>query len=215
MLAACTAALLICTPGDANAQAEFIKTNVSRMIHRAGVHLNTSFRNPTDPDVTQGRTFGASVGLAPGEHNGVRFPVSLSFFSEHLQSPNGTQFARLRARALLAGVGYGWHFGKLSTGAQVQAGFANYRLAGEGDALRAFDLASGAVTMDAHNGWLLKPQIKAEYSITRKFTVRISGDYVMSRPDIVVTTPAGPMSNNWDASNYHANIGVGIYPFNK
>jgi hypothetical protein len=121
----------------------------------------------------------------------------------------------LRGRAVLAGIGYGWHFGKLSTGASVQAGYVWYHLTAVGDAPGAFNLTGGEVTMDAHNSWMLRPQLKAEYFLTPKFTLRISGDYVHTRPDIVVVTPVGRLANSWDASNYHANIGIGIYPFHK
>ena len=208
-------AILLGTSAPALAQPEFIKSNVTKIIRKAGVHLNSSFREPADEDVTQGQTFGVSVGLSPGQTNGWRFPFGLAFFSEHLLGSGDREFARLRARALLGGVGYGWHFGKLSTGASLQAGYADYALRGEGDVLRALDLASGAVTLDANNSWLLRPQLKAEYFLTRKFTVRVSGDYVLTHPDIIVTTPGGPLANRWDASNFHANVGLGIYPFHK
>ena len=69
--------------------------------------------------------------------------------------------------------------------------------------------------MDVSDTWLLRPQIKAEYFLTRKFTVRVSGDYVLTHPEIVVITPAGQISNRWDASNFHANVGIGVYPFHK
>lgn len=206
---------LLAAPSTVQAQQEFIKNNVGRMIRKIGVHANASFRAPTDSKVTTSGTYGLSVGLSPGETNGWRYPVSLAFFSEHLNAPSGREFAVLRGRAVLAGIGYGWHFGKLSTGASMQAGYVDYRVRPEGDVLSAFNLASGTVTMDVGNTWLLRPQIKAEYFLTRKVTVRVSGDYLFSRPDVVVTTPAGREATRWDASNYHANVGIGIYPFHK
>lgn len=213
-LTALTALLLLC-PSTALAQPEFIKSNVGKMIRKIGVHANTSFRAPVDHDVTEGRTYGLSIGLSPGETNGWRYPFALAFFSEHLNSPSGTQFARLRSRALLGGIGYGWHFGKLSTGVALQAGYAIYSLRGEGDVFTALDLINGPVTMDVSDTWLLRPQIKAEYFLTRRITVRVSGDYVQTRPEISVTTPAGRIDKRWDASNFHANIGIGVYPFHK
>ena len=122
-----------CLPYPRSRNQPFIKSNPTKLIRKVGVHANTSFRAPVDNDVTEGQTYGISVGLSPGETNGWRYPFALAFFSEHLNSPSGTQFARLRARALLGGIGYGWHFGKLSTGAALQAGYAIYSLRGEGD----------------------------------------------------------------------------------
>ena len=60
-----------------------------------------------------------------------------------------------------------------------------YSLTGEGDVYAALNL--GPVTMDVSDTWLLRPQIKAEYFLTRKITVRVSGDYVRTRPDIGVS----------------------------
>ncbi len=208
-------ALLLLAPTAALAQQDFIKTNVAKLIRKIGVHANASFRAPVDQDVTGGRAYGISVGLSPGQTNGWRYPFALAFFSEHLQTATGTQFARLRARALLGGIGYGWHFGKLSTGIALQAGYGIYTLRGEGDVFTALDAANGPVTMDVTDTWLLRPQVKAEYFLTRKITVRVSGDYIHTQPDIVVITPAGRISKNWDASNFHANIGIGVYPFHK
>jgi hypothetical protein len=209
-------ALLLVAPSAALAQQQgFIKSNVAKLIRKVGVHANASFRAPVDRDVIGGRTYGVSIGLSPGDTNGWRYPFALVFFNEHLQTPTGTQFAILKGRALLGGIGYGWHFGKLSTGIALQAGYGIYSLRGEGDVFTALDAAQGPVTMDVTDTWLLRPQVKAEYFLTRKITVRVSGDYILTHPDIVVTTPAGSLSKNWDASNFHANIGIGIYPFHK
>ncbi len=209
------AVLVLLSPSTALAQQSFIKTNVTKLIRKVGVHANVSFRAPVDNDVTEGQTYGVSIGLSPGDTNGWRYPFALAFFGEDLHGPTGAQFARLRARAILGGIGYGWHFGKLSTGVALQAGYGIYHLDGEGDVFTALNQTSGPVTMDVSDTWLLRPQIKAEYFLTRKITVRVSGDYIQTRPDIVVTTPAGQISRQWDASNFHANFGIGVYPFHK
>lgn len=54
------------------------KDNTAKMLRKLGVHLNTSFRQPTDGDVSKGRSYGVSVGLSPGQSNGWRYPVSLN-----------------------------------------------------------------------------------------------------------------------------------------
>ena len=208
-------ALLLLSPGTALAQQGFITSNVAKIIRKVGVHANVGFRAPVDRDVTEGRTQGLSVGLSPGDTNGWRYPFALAFFSEHLHGPSGTQFAKLRARALLGGIGYGWRFGKLSTEVGLQAGYGIYSLHSEGDVFSALELANGPVTMDVSDTWMLRPQVRVEYFLTRKLTVRVTGDYVLTHPEIVVTTPAGRISNRWDASNFHANVGIGVYPFRK
>jgi hypothetical protein len=209
------AAALIGTPSTLQAQPQFIKDNTAKMIRKLGVHLNASVREPTDRDVSKGRTFGMSIGLSPGNTNGWRYPVGVTMFSENLHGPNGASFAVLRSTALMAGIGYGWHFGRLSTGASILGGFSVNRVRPEGDIRGAFDVEIGDVFVHVRNAFLVRPQLKAEYSLTRKLTLRVSGDYVLMHPDIAVETPAGSLSHQWDASNFHANVGIGVYPFHK
>lgn len=207
--------IIAMAPSEAQAQSAFLKDNVAKIVRKIGFHLNTSVREPIDSDVSKGTTYGASLGLSPGRKPGWRYPVGINMFSEYLHGPNGQQFAVLRARAIMAGIGYGWHFGRLSAGASLHTGFSFNRARPDGNLLSAFDVPDGNVSVKAGNAFLLRPQIKAEYFITPKFTFRISGDYMLMRPDIVVTTPTGRISDRWDASNLHANIGFGIYPFRK
>jgi hypothetical protein len=202
-------------PARAHAQSSFIKDNVVQIIKKVGVHGNVSVRHPIDEDVTKGVSLGGSIGLAPGRTNGWKYPVGLTLFREQLHSPNGEEFAEVRTVALMAGIGYGWHFGKLSTGVQVQTGFALNHGRLTGDIPVAFGVADGSVAIDAHNSVLLRPQAKAEYFLSQKFSLRGSLDYMWIHPDIDVTTPIERFTDRWDLSNIHANIGVAFYPFRK
>jgi hypothetical protein len=207
--------ILTLVPSMAHAQSSGIKDNAVRLIRKVGIHANGSYRYPLDSDVTKGWGTGVSVGLSPGRTNGWRYPVALTFFSQDLHSTNGVEFASVRTRAILGGIGYGWHFGRLSTGVQIQTGYAFNHANLDGDVEHAFNAPTGTVSTEADNSWLLRPAIKAEYFITSKFTVRVSGDYVYMRPGIVVTTPVQRFERQWDESNLHANFGVAFYPFRK
>jgi hypothetical protein len=207
--------LILMLPSTTHAQSSFIKENVALLIQKIGIHGNVSYRYPLDSDVTKGWGKGVSIGLSPGRTNGWRYPFALTFFSQDLRSPNRDEFASVRTRAILGGIGYGWHFGQLSTGVQVQTGYAFNHASLEGDLGHAFDVPSGRVSIDTNNSWLVRPEIKAEYFITHKFTVRVSGDYVHIRPGIIVTTPDQRFERRWDESNLHANFGVAFYPFRK
>jgi hypothetical protein len=61
----------------------------------------------------------------------------------------------------------------------------------------------------------VRPQFKVEYFITPKFTLRSAADYMFLRPSVDVTTAAGLQEDRWHASNFHANFGIGFYPFRK
>jgi hypothetical protein len=208
------AALFAIAPARADAQSEF-KDRTMDMVRKVGIHLNVSERHPIDNDVTKGQTFGISIGLSPGRNNGWKFPVGITMFSEDLHSPNGEEFAVMNSKAVMAGIGYGWHFGRLSTGAQLQTGFALNGGRIDGDVGRAFAAPDGAVSIHVGNSMLLRPQVKAEYFLTEKLTLRASADYMRLRPDINVTTPTERLTDRWNASNVHANIGIGFYPWRR
>ena len=202
-------------PATAGAQSQFLKKTATNVIRKVGVHLNMSVRDPVDPDITKGRSFGVSIGLSPGRTNGWRYPVSLTMFDENLHSPSGQEFAALRTTAIMAGIGYGWHFGRLSTGASLQTGYAFNHGEANGAIQQAFAVPNGAVSLHVDNSMLLRPQVKVEYFITPKFTLRASTDYMMMRPGIAVTTAAEQFADRWHASNVHANVGIGFYPMRK
>jgi hypothetical protein len=174
-LASSLAVILALWPQPAAAQADFVKENVSRLIRKVGFHVSTNFADPVDSTrAYRDGSYGISVGLAPGTANGWRYPFGIAWYTEELVSANGTIFAELKARPIYGGIGYGWHFGKLSTGAQVQAGWSFNSLKPHGDPQLAFDAAPASVIMDVGNAFAVRPQLKVEYFVTRKVTVRSS-----------------------------------------
>jgi hypothetical protein len=203
-------AMMVAAP----ARAEGFEDNMLALIRKVGVHGNLSVRHPTDNDVTRGVTFGPSIGLSPGRTNGWKYPVALSMFSQDLHSPSGAQFGSVRTWALVGGIGYGWHFRELSVGPQVEVGYTFNHSSLDGNAAQAF-ASPGSVSLDVSNAWMVRPEFKAEYMLTTKFSIRSSIDYVRLRPDVTVMTPTGTVPNTWDLSNVHANVGVAFYPFRK
>ena len=201
--------------GPAIAQPEFSKENLTKLIRKVGIHANVGDMKPFADNVTKGLTKGVSVGLAPGEHNGWKFPVGISWYSEELNGPSGTQFATLRANPILAGVGYGWHFGsKFSTSAVVQAGYSFNKVSRAGDPALAFQ-SGELVSLSVDNAFLLRPRLQTEYFLTRKLSMRTTLAYIIMRPDVVVTTAAGRMGQTWKADAINASVGLGFYPMRK
>jgi len=200
------------TAGPALAQPEFSKQNITKIIRKVGIHANVGEMKPFSDNVTKGLTKGVSIGLAPGQHNGWKFPVGISWYSEELNGPTGTQFATLRANPILAGIGYGWHFGSnLSTSAAVQAGYSFNKVSRAGNPAGAF--ASGEpVSITVGNSVLYRPRVQAEYFVSRKFSVRSTLSYIIMRPDVVVTTAAGRMGQTWKADGINASVGLAFYP---
>jgi hypothetical protein len=209
------AVILVSVPAPAHAQS-FLKENTIKLIKKIAFHADLSYRKPLDEDVSKGRGYGASVGLAPGHHSGIRYPFTLSFYTQDLHSVNGDKFASVRTRGILQGIGYGWHLGdKWATGVQLQTGYSWNHGSLRGDLEHAFDVPSDTVSIHAGNSWVLRPEVKAEYLITPKFALRVAGDYVYSKPSIIVTTPNQRFERQWDQSNFHVRVGIAYYPFRK
>jgi len=213
LISALSIALL---PSPAHAQGDFLKDKVGKMIRKVGFHASTSFSDPIDQEnIVRDGSYGLSVGLAPGHTNGWRYPFGLAWFTEELKGPSGASFVKLQSRPIVGGIGYGWHFGKLSTGIQLQAGWAFNSAKAIGDTGAAFGTPGSPVYIDIGDSFVVRPQAKVEYFLTPKFTVRSSLNYVMARPMVTLTTPQGTTSKRWDASNVTLSVGIGIYPFRK
>lgn len=208
---------LALVPSPAAAQAEFLKDNAAKIIKKLGVHASTSFADPLDAKrADKDGSYGFSVGLAPGLKNGWRYPIGIAWFTEELRAPGGASFTELKSRPVVAGIGYGWHFGKLSTAASLQAGWAFNKGKDQGDVGSAFAMPGAATDVSISNALVVRPQVKVEYFVTRKFTVRSALNYIFENPRVTVRSAQGVItSERWNASNVSLSMGVGFYPFRK
>ena len=216
VLGTSVAIILALLPRPAAAQSEFVKGNLTKLIRKVGFHASTSFADPVGTDrVRRDGSYGVSVGLAPGKTNGWRYPFGIAWYTEELVSPNGPVFGELRARPIYGGIGYGWHFGKLSTGIQLQAGWSFNTFKANGDIAPAFGFAPTDIAVHVGNSFAVRPQFKVEYFLTPKFTVRGSLNYVFTNPRVTISTPNGVTSDRWNASNVSLAVGIGVYPFRR
>ncbi|MEP6782411.1 MAG: hypothetical protein ABI983_02010 [Acidobacteriota bacterium] len=205
-------------PSPALAQGDFIKENAGKIIRKIGFHVSTSFANPIDTkNVQKDGSYGLSVGLAPGTTNGWGYPFGFAWFTEELRTPDGPSFMKFQASPVVGGIGYGWHFGsKLSAGAQLQAGYSFNSGKPIGDVGAAFGMPGVPINVDIGDTFVYRPQLKVEYFLTKKFTVRSSLNYVFENPRVVISSPDGVLRNErWNASNVSLGMGIGIYPFRK
>jgi hypothetical protein len=207
-------ALLAIHATPAFAQGEFVKDNLTRLIRKVGVHVGVGVSEPLDSDVTKAAKYGVSVGLAPGRGNGWKYPVGITWFSEELRGASGEQFGKLQTRAALGGVGYGWHFGRLSATIALQAGIALNTVKLSAAAARVFDSVTEP-KIRLKNSAIVRPQVRFEYFFTEKITVRTALSYIHTQPNIEVQTSAGLAPGSWNTHNVNAAIGLGYYPFRK
>src|SRR5262245_15761293 len=209
------ASCLVAASAAPAAAQDFSKDNMLRMLRKVGVHGNIGVRTPTDKTVTEGLTKGISIGLAPGQHDGWKFPVSLSWYSEDLSGPSGNQFARLSMKGPYAGVGYGWHFGpRFSTTIAMQVGYSiNNVTTVVGD--RTAFTSGNPISVDVSNSFVLRPRWNTEYFLSKKLSFRTSLNYIIANPDVVVITAAGREPGKWRANALNASVGLGFYPLKR
>src|SRR5512147_1122573 len=83
-------------PDPAAAQGDFVKDKLGKMIKKVGFHASASFADPLDTQrAYRDGSYGVSVGLAPGNTNGWRYPFGIAWYTEELVAPNGTIFTQL------------------------------------------------------------------------------------------------------------------------
>jgi hypothetical protein len=197
------------------AQGDFVKNNLTQLIKKVGVHVSAGVHQPLDKDVTKGTTLGASVGAAPGPTGGWKYPVGLAFVSADLRGPTGEQFGTLRARAMLAGIGYSWYHGKMITSLALQGGVSFNRTELVAGAPLAFSSTDAVRVASSRTSFVARPHFRVEYLLTEKVSVRTQVQYIYMQPNIAVHMSSGRASGKWNAQSAGVSIGLGYYPFRK
>ena len=201
-------------PRPAEAQSDFVKDKVKSLIEKSGVYVSTSTRSSIDNDVRMGQTFGIGYGTAGSKRNGWKYPFSFSGYSGDLETSSGTEFGRFKARQIMSGVGYQWVHGKMVYGAQLALGYSFNEVTANAETPAVFNSAA-PVSIAVSNSFVVRPQIKAEYFVHHKLSVRTQVSYTYTDPDVVVQTPTERLSREWRPHHMQFSVGVGIFPFRK
>lgn len=157
--------------------------------------------------------------LRPGHgRDGFGWELGLSWYSADLQQPvdqTSTDFGQLHVRPLLAGYGYTLRLprraktrpdqedsSQASSSTPRRRVAFNARLLG-GYAFTSLDVHStfvdsysrrldvSAVQADVANAFVLKPEVSAWIDVSRKVGLLFSAGYMLSRPQVTVTSSAG------------------------
>lgn len=209
------AALLIALlPAPAQAQGDFIKDTVKSLIEKSGVYVSMSTRSSLDNDVRMGETFGVGYGTAGSKRTGVKYPFSFSGYSGDLETTTGTPFGRFKAQQLMSGIGYQWVRGKMVYGAQVGVGYSLNKVTLDPGVALAFGVEE-PVSVDVSNSFVVRPQLKAEYFIHPKLSLRAQGSYTYTDPNVVIHTGTQDFTREWAPHHFQLGFAVGIFPFRK
>ena len=208
------AILVALWPSPAQAQSDFLKSKVKDLIERSGVYVSASSRSSIDNDVRMGRSFGLGYGVAGRQKSGRKIPFSFGGYSGDLETAGGSEFGRFKATQIMSGIGYSWVHGKMTYGVQMGVGYSFNEVTLNDGVSGAFGVG-GPVAVDVSNSWVLRPQVKAEYFLTRKISLRSQLSYTYTDPDVVVRTGTQEISHEWRPHHMQLSFAVGFFPFRK
>ncbi len=208
------ALLVALWPSPAQAQSDFLKSKIKDLIERSGVYVQASTRSSIDNDVRMGRSLGVGYGIAGRQKKGRKIPFSFGGYSGDLETAEGSEFGRFKATQIMSGIGYSWVYGKMTYGAQLGVGYSFNKVTLNDGVSAAFGVP-GAVAVDVSNSWVLRPQIKAEYFLNRKISLRSQLSYTYTDPQVTVRTGAQEISHEWRPHHMQLSFAVGVFPFRK
>jgi hypothetical protein len=62
---------------------------------------------------------------------------------------------------------------------------------------------------------VVRPQLKAEYFLHRKLSLRTQLSYTYTDPDVVIHTGVQDFSREWRPHHTQLSFAVGVFPFRK
>jgi hypothetical protein len=208
------AAAIAFAPGPAEAQGDFIKSKLKDLIERSGVYVSATTRTALDDEVRMGPSLGVAYGIAGKQRGGRKYPFSFSSYSANLETGTGNEFGKISAKQLMSGIGYQWVRGKMVYGAQLGLGYSFNNVKLEPGVAAAFGVPE-PVGVSVSNSWVVRPQLKAEYFIHRKVSLRTQLSYTYTDPDVVIHTVAQDFVHNWNPNHYQLSFAVGFFPLRK
>ena len=208
--------MLVCVPVPAQAQGDFIKDTVKNLIEKSGIYVSAGTRTSLDNDVSMGPSIGIGYGTASKQpRSGRKIPFSFSGYGADLQTADTRNtFGRFKAQQIMSGIGYQWVRGKMIYSTQLGVGYSFNNLTLDSRAPGVFNI-DGPVSVDVSNSWVLRPQLKAEYFVHRKLSVRTQLNYTYTDPDVTVRTATTQYAHEWRPHHVKFDIGMGFFPFRK
>jgi hypothetical protein len=120
-------------------------------------------------------------------------------------------FGRLNVRPIMAGYGYRFAVGRVTTmSANLKGGYAFSSFAMQptfGDRYQS-TLSVQGVSVDAANTFVVQPELTAWIDIGRKVGLNITTGYMIARPHVALRTAAGSDRRRVDADMFMMKIGA-------
>ena len=209
------ALFLALLPRPAQAQGDFIKSNLKHLIEKTGVYVSATTRTSLDDEVDMGMSIGLGLGFA-SEHQraGRKYPLGFSTYSGDLETNGGENFGRIKARQIMTGIGYQWAHGKLTWGGQMGVGYSFNSVTLDPGVAVAFGVPE-PVGVSVSNSFVLRPQAKVEYLLFKKMVLRTQLRFTYTEPDVVIHTVTEDIAHQWNTNHWQLSFAVGFFPLRK
>lgn len=201
-------------PVPAQAQGDFVMSQLRELIEKSGVYVSTSTRTTIDNDVRMEPSVGIGYGTAGNKRTGLKYPFSLSGYRGGLETKGGVGFGQFRARQIMSGVGYQWVHGKMVYGAQLGLGYSFNKVTLDPGVAVAFGVPE-PVGVTVSNSLVVQPKLKAEYFLHHKVSVRTQLSYTYTDPDVVIHSTAQDFAREWRPHHVQLSLAMGFFPFRK
>jgi len=187
----------------------------------------------TDSKFAVGAEFGVRASTAPEAHGsptpgilwrfgrsqtGWGFHWGLNWYSTDIDRSivgQNIELGELKVRPFMAGYGYTYNYRRYSITAAILGGFAltSMTLApGAGD-VYVNRLGARAVTSDASNTLVAKPEVNVWYDINKKFGLNVTAGYMIARPSVNVRSTLGTDSSRVRADMFTIKAGLAYSVF--
>jgi hypothetical protein len=190
------ALLAAAVPALAHAQTE------GRVSAGGSVTLNAT----TDDDVGSSILGGPLVRLNP--RRGWRAAGAFNWYRADLKDPAGgdRDFARLRVRPLMGGIGYTIGPDRTLVNFSVVAGPSFNSAKFEGDFVGR---QTGTPAIDADNSFAVRPGVSVTHSVARRVGIVGFAGYMINRPEVTYLDASGQrFEEQWKADSVVLSVGV-------
>ena len=120
------------------------------------------------------------------------------------------ELGRLGVKPIVGGYGYTHVMGKTSVTGNVLGGYAFTSLRQDdtfADSVLA-RLGGSTVAIDASNTFVVRPGVSAWYNVNEKIGINVSGNYMMARPKVTVTSSGGTDVRRLQADMFTIKVGL-------
>ena len=179
--------------------------------NRAAIGLDFSQR--LTPDESTSNTFGVGLNWRIGHPgSGWGWHYGLGWYETTLSQSIGgrrVDLGEVHVRPLLGGYGYTKSYGRYNVTGMLEAGYAFTSFGLTDTAQTALRPSLGTVT-DTHIGGTLvvRPEVEVWYDINRRLGLSVNLGYVVARPTLTMTTPAGTQSQRVRADVFVLTTGL-------